>query len=110
MEASAIDRTGWRGSDEGDALKERGVDNWFRFDPVWASNRSGFSALAGSCRLFNGEFGVPGRRYTGFWWTATERTGDPSKAWYRYLDYKSSKIFRQYFSKRYGCSIRCVKD
>lgn len=110
MEVSTRDRTGWRGSKEGDALKERGVENWFRFDPVWATNSSGFSALSGSCRLFNGDFGTPGRTYTGFWWTATSNSGDPSKAWYRYLDYKSSKVFRQYFSKRYGCSVRCVKD
>lgn len=110
MEASARDRTGWRGSNEGDALKERGTDNWSRFDPVWATNSSGFSALSGSCRLFNGDFGSPGRLYTAFFWTATTRNDDSGKAWYRYLDYKSSKVFRQYFSKRYGCSVRCVKD
>jgi uncharacterized protein (TIGR02145 family) len=110
MESSATAKTGWRGTSEGDALKTTGVDNWNRYDPVWATNSSGFNALSGSCRLFNGEFGYPGRLYTGFWWTASENQNETDKAWYRYLDYKSSGIFRQSFSKRYGCSIRCVKD
>lgn len=110
MESSALAKTGWRGTSEGDALKATGTDNWNRYDPVWATNSSGFSALSGSCRLFNGEFGFPGRLYTGFWWTSTENSNDVDKAWYRYLDYKSSGVFRQYFSKRYGCSVRCVKD
>jgi uncharacterized protein (TIGR02145 family) len=110
MESSATAKTGWRGTSEGDALKATGVDNWNRYDPVWATNSSGFNALSGSCRLFNGEFGYPGRLYTGFWWTASENQNETDKAWYRYLDYKSSGIFRQSFSKRYGCSIRCVKD
>lgn len=110
MEASAVNKTGWRGTTEGDALKQTGIPNWYRYDPVWATNSSGFSALAGSCRIQNGQYGDPGPRYTGFWWTSTASVSDTSAAWYRYLDYKSSAVFRQYVSKRYGCSIRCVKD
>ncbi|MBL0095387.1 MAG: fibrobacter succinogenes major paralogous domain-containing protein [Bacteroidetes bacterium] len=110
MESSEIVKTGWRGSIEGDALKAEGTDNWNRFDPVWATNSSGFTALSGSCRLYNGKFGYPGRLYTGFWWTASENIADNSKAWYRYLDYKTSEVFRQYLQKEYGMSVRCVKD
>ena len=110
MESSAVSKTGWRGSTEGDALKQTGIANWFRNDPVWATNSSGFSALAGSCRLYNGQYGDPGVRYTGFWWTSTTNNNDTTKAWYRYLDYKSSAVFRQYVSKRYGFSVRCVKN
>lgn len=110
MESSSVQKTGWRGSVEGDALKAKGIDNWERYDPVWATNSSKFSALSGSCRVVTGEYGYPGRFYTGFWWTATENVSDPSKAWYRYLDYKSSAVFRQYVDKRYGMSVRCVKN
>lgn len=110
MESSEIAKTGWRGSDEGDALKAAGTENWNRFDPVWATNSSGFSALSGSCRLFDGKFGYPSRLYAGFWWTASENTSDNTKAWYRYLDYKSSEVFRQYVQKEYGMSVRCVKN
>lgn len=110
MESSEVIKSGWRGSTEGDALKAEGTGNWARFDPVWASNSSGFTALSGSCRLFNGTYGSPGRFYTGFWWTSSESISDPDQAWYRYLDYKSSAIFRQNVQKRYGMSVRCVKD
>lgn len=57
MESSETVKTGWRGSDQGDALKAAGTENWNRFDPVWATNSSGFSALSGSCRLVDGKFG-----------------------------------------------------
>ncbi len=110
MESSAIQKTGWRGSTEGDALKAEGIDNWQRYDPVWATNTSGFTALSGSCRVFSGEYGYPGRLYTGFWWTSTPSVNDVSKAWYRYLDYKSSAVFRQVVDKHYGMGVRCVKD
>lgn len=110
MESSEIVKTGWRGSVEGDAIKAEGIGNWNRFDPVWATNSSGFSALSGSCRLFDGKFGYPSRLYTGFWWTASEYAADNTKAWYRYLDYKTSQVFRQYVQKEYGMSVRCVKN
>lgn len=110
MESSAVNRTGWRGSNEGDKLKETGINNWYRNDPVWGLDTYGFSALAGSCRTLNGQFGDPGVPYTGFWWTSTEFSSTTNEAYYRYLDYKSSGIFRQHVSKNYGCSVRCVKD
>lgn len=110
MESSAVSKNGWRGNDQGDQLKATGTENWYRFDPVWATNSIGFYALAGSCRLFNGQYGDPGVPYTGFWWTSTASNINTDQAYYRYLDYKSSAVFRQSFSKRYGCSVRCVRD
>lgn len=110
MSETAAQRTGWRGEKEGDALKANGTQNWVRFDPVWADNSSGFSALAGSCRIIDGRYGDPGVRYTGFWWTSSSDPTDSLKACYRYIDYKSSRIFRQFECSQYGFSIRCVKD
>lgn len=110
MESSAVDRNGWRGSVEGDDLKATGTNNWVRYDPVWATNSSGFSALAGSCRIYDGRFGSPGTLYTGFWWTQTPVTNGAEQAIYRYLDYKHSGVFRQAESKSYGFSVRCVKN
>lgn len=110
MESSAVEKNGWRGSVEGDALKATGTNNWVRFDPVWATNSSGFNALAGSCRIYDGRYGNPGTLYTGFWWTRTPGTNGNEQAIYRYLDYKSSGIFRQAESKSYGFSVRCVKN
>jgi len=110
METSAAEKFGWRGSGEGDALKATGTNNWVRFDPVWATNAAGFNALAGSCRIEDGRYGSPGTQYTGFWWTRTLSSTDPDKAFFRYLDYKRSQVFRQVESRGFGFSVRCVKD
>ncbi len=110
MNQSEADKTNFRGTFEGDKLKEKGPENWNLYGDVWATNESGFSALAGNCRLFDGEWGFPyDLASTGFWWTSTDHTAD-NEAWYRYLDYKKSNVFRYHGSKTYGFSIRCVKD
>ena len=87
-----------------------GVDNWLQYLDVWATNESGFSALAGNCRLFNGKGGDPiGTGYMGFWWSNTEDSSN-HQVWYRHLDYKNTNVFRFYGPKTYGFSVRCVKD
>jgi uncharacterized protein (TIGR02145 family) len=108
MSSADADNVGWRGVDEGGKLKIASPNGWTLYDDVWSTNESGFTALAGSCRLFNATFGSPGLQSTGFWWSATERLADTG--WYRYLDYKSSNIFRSHANKNYGFSVRCVKD
>ncbi|MCX6296037.1 MAG: fibrobacter succinogenes major paralogous domain-containing protein [Bacteroidetes bacterium] len=110
MSAAAADNTGWRGTHEGEKLKVvRGtINGWSDYGNIWSTNESGFSALAGGCRMFNGSFGDPGQYSTGFWWTISTQSTD--KAWYRYLDYKNANVFRYYGLKTYGFSIRCVKD
>lgn len=100
-------KSGWRGSHEGEKLKIASPLGWTIYGEVWSTNESGFSALAGSCRLPNSTYGQPGLFSTGFWWTAT---AEGSGAWYRYLDYKKAGIFRSHDSLNYGLSIRCVKD
>lgn len=109
MTAAQSEKTGWRGGDIGDKLKRSGTESWNRYDGVWASNAYGFSATAGGCRIMDGRFSTPtGLVYSGFWWTATPQLNGES--WYRYLDYKSSGIFRSHTPNAYGMSIRCVKN
>lgn len=108
MSAAEADKLTWRGSDEGDKLKSNIQDDWASFGDVFSTNESGFSALAGSCRLFNSLWGDPGLKSTGFWWTSSSY--DTDQAWYRYLDYKNSNVFRSHADQHYGFSIRCVKD
>jgi hypothetical protein len=108
MSNSEADKTGWRGNDEGSKLKIEGAQGWTENLTYWPTNESGFTAKAGSCRLFDGTFGEPGLFVTGFWWTANQESSD--KAWYRYLDYKNGDIFRYYDYKSYGFSVRCVKN
>lgn len=107
MHPDVADKVNFRGLDEGNKLKIEAPIGWSEFKSIYGTNESGFKALAGSCRLFNGVFGVPGLSATGFWWTASTHKDE---GWYRYLDYKKSNIFRYYGSKNYGFSIRCVKD
>ena len=108
MEAGEAAKKGWRGTHEGEKLKTVGTTDWSDYPNIWPTNESGFSALAGGCRLVDGTWGNPGLHATGFWWSSSERTNED--AWYRYLDYKNSKIFRSQCQKAYGFNIRCVKD
>jgi len=114
MDSDNKDKINWRGTNEGNKLKiQYSVEkktSWTKSsDPfkVYGTNESGFAALGGGCVMYNGIFGVPGANSTGFWWTATQQDNE---AWYRYLDYQKTNIFRFYGPKTYGFSIRCVRD
>lgn len=108
MSNDQADKLAWRGTTEGDKLKIEGPQGWTQTENVWGTNESGFTALAGSCRLHNGTFGNPGLYATGFWWSSTKY--DSTESYYRYLDYKESRVFRSYVSNKYGMSVRCIKD
>lgn len=108
MSQTEADKLTWRGTNQADQLKVASPNGWTRFGDVWSSNSSGFSALAGGCRLFNGVFADPGLFATGFWWTSTSYADN--EGFYRYLDYKNSDVFRSHVVKNYGMAIRCVKD
>ena len=120
MNAEDVEKISWRESGAcGDKLKVKGPNGWLGFEGVWGTNESGFSALAGGCRLvlrdytlsdsaWVGKWSTPGLNYAGYWWTATEK--DTYTAYFRNLDHKKSGTFRFYVDKRYGMSVRCVKD
>jgi uncharacterized protein (TIGR02145 family) len=109
MNLEVILKTGWRGTHEGEKIKMKGLDYWKQYENVWATNETGFSAVAGGCRLFDGQFSTPtGLMFNGFWWCSDE--GPDGEVWYRHLDYKNANIFRQHADKKYGFSIRCVKN
>jgi uncharacterized protein (TIGR02145 family) len=104
------DKVNWRGDKEGNKLKLQ--SGWYKNQEatdqfeVWGSNESGFSALGGSCVMFDGSPGE-GVLFSGFWWTSTNNN---NQAWYRYLDYQKANVFRYYGPYSYGFSIRCIKD
>jgi uncharacterized protein (TIGR02145 family) len=68
-------------------------------------NSSGFSALPGGERTPGGGFNNLG--YIGNWWTAT---AEISGSYNRGLYWSSSDLKRPYIDKKYGYSIRCLKD
>jgi len=71
-----------------------------------ASNEIGFNGLPSGCRTDKGTFNSFG--YYGLWWASTENY--TTYAWYRCINYNSINLFRHYYYKRYGFSIRCIKD
>ena len=70
------------------------------------TNESGFNALPGGYRYYNGTFNSIG--FYGFWWSSTEYYTD--FAWNRYLYYTIGYVFRNYYNKDYGLSVRCLRD
>lgn len=109
MPIDELDEINWRGTDQGDQLKIKSTNTsgWISYDGVWGTNTTGFSAIGGSCRVFNGEWGIPSTSHSGYWWTSTIHNGN---GFYRYLDYKKSGIFRYAAHPNYGFSIRCIKN
>jgi len=74
-----------------------------------ATNSTGFTGLPGGYRSGDdGMFGQLGGQ--GHWWSSTEY--QTFQAWYRVLSYNYAIIYRshQTATRRYGFSVRCIKD
>jgi uncharacterized protein (TIGR02145 family) len=69
-------------------------------------NKSGFSALPGGYRNFNGTFYSIGD--LGYWWSSTGSSIDFALC--RNQSYNNSYVSRSNGYKDYGYSVRCVKD
>jgi uncharacterized protein (TIGR02145 family) len=90
----------------GGKLKETGTTHWVSPN-TGATNESGFTALPGGDRAWDGGlfFGIGGE---GNWWSATElNTYD---AWMRKILYDLSNLIIGSLDKRSGFSVRLVKD
>ena len=92
-------------SDAGGKLKETGTTHW-NSPNTGATNETGFTALPGGRRFYDGTFDVIG--YGGYWWSASE--GSATTAWTRSMYYSSSNVSRNYGSKELGFSVRCLRD
>jgi uncharacterized protein (TIGR02145 family) len=87
--------------------KMKSISGWIPFTGVTSTNESGFSGLPGGYRSNStGVFFSIG--YYGNWWSSTEVNTGPS--WYRYLAYGNSNYYRQSSLKKFGYSVRCIKD
>lgn len=93
------------GTGAGGKLKETGTTHWDSPN-TGATNETGFTALPGGTRNYDGAFYNIG--LNGLWWSATEI--DATKAWYRYVGYDYSDVGRDYVYKKIGFSVRCVRD
>jgi uncharacterized protein (TIGR02145 family) len=99
------DKSGYRGTDEGDKLKEVGTSNW-RISNTGATNESGFTALPGGFRDYAGTFTNIG--YLGVWWSSTQNNTEI--AYYRSLFYSLSDVRRNTNRMANGLSVRCLRD
>jgi uncharacterized protein (TIGR02145 family) len=89
----------------GGKMKEAGTSHW-NVPNTGATNSSGFTALPGGGRGSTGSF--YSLTTNADFWSSTEHLS--IFAWYRYLDYSSELVYRNYFSKTNGFSARCVQD
>jgi len=89
----------------GGKMKSTGTQYW-QSTNTDATNESGFSGLPGGFRYGNGTF--DGFGSYGGWWSSTE--DDATSAWNRDLGYYGGSVLRGYNGKRYGFSVRCLRD
>jgi uncharacterized protein (TIGR02145 family) len=88
----------------GSKMKEAGTDHWLA--PNNANNSSGFNALPSGIRYFEGTFSSI-QTYTGIWSSTEIAQGD---IWCAGLYYAESGLSLNHKSKKYGFSVRCIKD
>jgi len=89
----------------GGKMKEAGTEHW-NSPNTGATNESGFTALPGGARSTDGSYGAHGE--FAFFWSATQSFG--AMAYYRLLRFNQSNADRFEYNKRYGLSVRCLKD
>jgi uncharacterized protein (TIGR02145 family) len=90
----------------GGKLKANGPSLWFSPN-AGATNETGFTALPGGYRNYDGRFFGSFGSY-GNWWTFTEET--TYFAWYREMGYDYSNVARDFNTKQYGFSVRCLRN
>lgn len=92
----------------GGKLKATGVEFW-QSPNIEATNESGFNALAGGNREYQGGFNL--FRTNAEWWTATSYGQEfEDIAWCRLIGYSDASLSRQPTPFTSGLSIRCIKN
>jgi len=89
----------------GGKMKEEGVTNW-NSPNLDATNLSLFTGLPCGNRDNNGDFYSIG--YDCAWWSSTDNK--TRNAWLRYLFFANGNANRYSENKKYGFSIRCLRD
>lgn len=93
----------------GGKLKETGTYHW-ESPNTGATNLNGFSAIGGGYRWHNSD-AFSSINALGYWWSSTEGgTNATSTAWIRRMHDHNIAVDRINYDKRYGFSVRCLKD
>jgi uncharacterized protein (TIGR02145 family) len=88
----------------GGKLKETGTTHWASPN-TGATNETGFTAIPGGYRNYNGTSSGIGN--SGFWFSSTGY--NTYNAWYRGMYYNTFNVSRLYSDKFHGLSVRCLK-
>lgn len=89
----------------GGHMKETGTTHWTTPN-TGATNHSGFTGLPGGRRNDAGAFTAVGNN--GYWWSYTDISTD--SAWNRLLNYNNDNLDSSNDNKRFGFSVRCLRD
>ena len=89
----------------GGKMKETGTLHW-KSPNTGATNESGFTALPGGVRNDQGNFHSLGS--TASLWSSTWSISGNARS--RYPQYNNPEIRQYSGSKRFGCSVRCVRN
>jgi uncharacterized protein (TIGR02145 family) len=92
-------------SPAGGKLKETGTTHWAPPN-AGATNETGFTAIPGGFRYWNG--GFADLTWDANWWSSTQ--SNSADSWARKIFYNASSVVRDSNSKKMGFSIRCLKD
>ena len=102
MTEAQTNTSGKRGTDQGTQMKA--TSGWYNIGN--GTNFSGFSALPGGFRDFDGDFEKI--EEFGTWWSSTEYNA--YAAWTRGLTYGINGVYRNTPEEELGFSVRCVRD
>lgn len=88
--------------------KMKSTRGWNSYEGIngKGDNSSGFNGLSAGARKNEGGFYVLGNN--ALFWSSTGYNG--YSAWYRHLTNTHLGVYRYFLSKRYGFSVRCIKD
>lgn len=89
----------------GGMLKESGTGHWLSPNKG-ADNRTGFTALPAGIRYFEGTFASV-LSYSGIW--SASEIGN-NEEWYAGLYYGDATLVINHRNKKYGLTVRCLKD
>ncbi|MCX6238839.1 MAG: fibrobacter succinogenes major paralogous domain-containing protein [Bacteroidia bacterium] len=90
-------------------LKEAGTTHWYSPNK-YATNETGFTALPGGARSYDGSFS--GISYLGTWWTSTQYPsgGSGVYGYYDGLGYSNGGMQEGGTDCLIGYSVRCLRD
>ena len=92
----------------GGKMKSSGTSLW-QSPNTGATNESGFTGLPGGNRGNSGTVFFPSGIY-GVWWSTTENNDIYLSIWAYQLTNTNNITLRDFFVKRWGLSVRCIKD